>query len=291
MERTVMRKRIKDTKKYKGRKATIVATPEIEKKLNDLQLALPLTMSGKTKQEYRRVAIQLLSASRENPLQVKSKGKWTQCKTVVNWLKRKRDDETSIVPKEYVFWGLPDTWNVHEDTQNEILHEKHLDREQFRNFLSRLSEDERGQQLRRACRFAFYCGLRRSEVLALQEEYFKQENGMWVIMLPKRVAKGKKARKVPVPADQIDLIEEFTSFTITANYIVYELHKVAKTLGKERKWTFHSLRHSFATNFVKAGGDVRALQKILGHDRIETTTIYEHADINTASTRKLYGYE
>lgn len=49
--------------------------------------------------------------------------------------------------------------------------------------------------------------------------------------------------------------------------------------GNERqKYTFHALRHSFAVHFVKdhgdGGGDIRSLQRLLGHSSIETTEKY-----------------
>lgn len=40
--------------------------------------------------------------------------------------------------------------------------------------------------------------------------------------------------------------------------------------------TFHSLRHSFATNFIKAGGDPFILKSMLGHSSLNTTSIYIH---------------
>lgn len=42
--------------------------------------------------------------------------------------------------------------------------------------------------------------------------------------------------------------------------------------------SFHSLRHSFATNFIKAGGDAFVLKSMLGHSSINTTGIYIHME-------------
>jgi integrase len=41
-------------------------------------------------------------------------------------------------------------------------------------------------------------------------------------------------------------------------------------------FTFHDLRHTFASHFVMQGGSLRALQQILGHRKIETTMRYAH---------------
>ena len=39
---------------------------------------------------------------------------------------------------------------------------------------------------------------------------------------------------------------------------------------------FHILRHSFASHYVMSGGNILALQKILGHASIEMTLVYAH---------------
>jgi integrase/recombinase XerD len=44
-----------------------------------------------------------------------------------------------------------------------------------------------------------------------------------------------------------------------------------------RKFGLHKFRHTFATNFLRDGGDIRTLQKILGHSNLETTMLYVHA--------------
>lgn len=58
-------------------------------------------------------------------------------------------------------------------------------------------------------------------------------------------------------------------------------------LGESRGWLRQRgpriLKHSFATEYCRAGGNVRVLQAIMGHERLETTMIYVHlADLAIA---------
>ena len=54
------------------------------------------------------------------------------------------------------------------------------------------------------------------------------------------------------------------------------LKEIAELCGIKKLVTFHVARHSFATNFLRVGGKVELLQKILGHSNINETMIYVH---------------
>ena len=66
-------------------------------------------------------------------------------------------------------------------------------------------------------------------------------------------------------------LEHISSKTIT-NYFTSLKYKY----NLPENITFHSLRHSFATNFIKQGGDPFVLKSMMGHSSLNTTSIYIH---------------
>ncbi len=70
--------------------------------------------------------------------------------------------------------------------------------------------------------------------------------------------------------------QELFTTKISSQHVNRELKKISKLMGIQRNITFHISRHTFATNFLRAGGDIRELQNIMDHEDIKTTMIYVH---------------
>ena len=137
------------------------------------------------------------------------------------------------------------------------------------------------------------CGLRVSELvgLTLSQLYLNEE----CLLI---TGKGNKQRWVPINSRAIKLLENYISLIRTQipikpgneNYVflnhrgtklsrVYVfmiIKKAVESAGIRKTVSPHSLRHSFATELVQNGADLRAVQEMLGHSSITTTEIYTH---------------
>jgi len=63
---------------------------------------------------------------------------------------------------------------------------------------------------------------------------------------------------------------------ISAKTIWYAVHEAARRAGIKKKVSPHILRHSWATHLLERGTDLKAIQVLLGHVDLESTTIYLH---------------
>lgn len=130
--------------------------------------------------------------------------------------------------------------------------------------------------------FLFSCmtGLRISDVQKLKRSNFMDNYVSFVAKKSKKdqsIAMNMKAREI-VNHEPFLFEKKFAD-----QHINDELKKIMAILKIQKKVTFHVARHTFATSFLRAGGQVEKLQLLLGHSDIKQTMIYVHivqADAN-----------
>ena len=62
----------------------------------------------------------------------------------------------------------------------------------------------------------------------------------------------------------------------SASLLQREFRYAVARAGVQQHATVHSLRHAFATHLLRRGTDIRTLQALLGHSKIDTTMLYTH---------------
>ena len=130
------------------------------------------------------------------------------------------------------------------------------------------------------------CGLRRSEALDLTAKILPLRDTLRV------KGKGGKERDVPVlptaraavaryaalcPHDltaDTPLFRGVRGGPLNPRLVARAMEQVRMQLGLPASATPHALRHSFATHLLNAGGDLRAIQELLGHASLSTTQVY-----------------
>jgi site-specific recombinase XerD len=74
---------------------------------------------------------------------------------------------------------------------------------------------------------------------------------------------------------------------ISTNYLQAKIKRYREILGVNVPTSAHSLRHGFATYLAEAGANPAAIQVLLGHESLDTTTRYVHAsDLYAQKTQK-----
>ena len=136
-------------------------------------------------------------------------------------------------------------------------------------------------------------GLRISEALSLaRTEVPEPGTGDAITVL----GKGNKSRMVPVLPQVLELIAEYLALCpyrmpaegplfvgarggpLSPRIVQLAMARLRGALGLPETATPHALRHSFATHLLGRGGDLRAIQELLGHASLTTTQIYAGVD-------------
>jgi site-specific recombinase XerD len=80
----------------------------------------------------------------------------------------------------------------------------------------------------------------------------------------------------PLPSKDPEKTSKRTPTRLTPRSIERMIKTYAAKAGITKKVTPHVMRHSFATDLLSNGADIRSVQQLLGHASINTTQIYTH---------------
>jgi site-specific recombinase XerD len=138
------------------------------------------------------------------------------------------------------------------------------------------------------------CGLRAGEVVRLKVKHI--DSAQKIIRVEQ--SKGRKDRNVMLSPEMLDLlrqwwkarpprdnagtpVEERWLFPgrmrgqpMTTRQLNRLFHETAEAAGIKKSVTLHALRHSFATHLLERGTDIRIIQALLGHHKLDTTARY-----------------
>lgn len=141
---------------------------------------------------------------------------------------------------------------------------------------------------------AYGCGLRASEVVRLR--VCDIDRAQMIIRIVQ--SKGRKDRNVMLPEEVLDLLCEWwrerpvcydiglpsderwifpgygENAPLTTRQLSRLFHEAVAAAGITKRVSLHSLRHSFATHLLERGTDIRVIQALLGHDKLDTTARY-----------------
>lgn len=136
------------------------------------------------------------------------------------------------------------------------------------------------------------CGLRMSEALSLSRQDIETAKGSLRIR-----GKGRKERMVPLLPEVQEAVMDYIracpyhsgsghapvflgarGAELSATVFQRQIQRLRAYLGLPDSVTPHAFRHSFATHLLAGGGDLRAIQELLGHENLSTTQRYTHVD-------------
>ena len=143
--------------------------------------------------------------------------------------------------------------------------------------------------VRRAFMFSCFTGLRFSDVSSLTWGNIKQTSLGLVISL-RAMQKTGRSLNVPLNNSALEwmpernkqpLNQKVFAGLVTVGQCDRVLKQMAKAVGITKNVSFHTARHTFATNALAAGGDLYTVSKLLGHQSIESTQIYADVVMET----------
>ena len=156
----------------------------------------------------------------------------------------------------------------------------------------RLLEAAPGLKYKAAFSVAYGAGLRVSEVVALKVSDIDSER----MTLRVEQGKGQRDRYVMLSPQLLEVLREWQRAAqpwawlfpgqnpvnpMAARQLGRAVHAAAREAGIAKRVSPHTLRHSFATHLLEQNVDIRVIQVLLGHAKLETTALYTRVAVNT----------
>ena len=167
---------------------------------------------------------------------------------------------------------------------------------------ARLIHSARTLKHRTALSVAYGAGLRVSEVIALKVADIDSQR----MLLRIEQGKGQKDRYALLPPILLERLRTWWRHAHSAGQVLSggylfpgrdpldplstrqlnrAVHEAASAARIEKRVTMHTLRHSFATHLLEQGENIRTIQVLLGHKKLETTALY--TQVATETLRKV----
>ena len=156
----------------------------------------------------------------------------------------------------------------------------------------RLFEAAPGLKYKAAFGVAYGAGLRVSEVVALKVADIDSQR----MTLRVEQGKGQRDRYVMLSPQLLEWLREWWRAVrpqawlfpgqnpvnpMSARQLSRAVRAAAQTAGIAKRVSPHTLRHSFATHLLEQNVDIRVIQVLLGHAKLETTALYTRVAVNT----------
>ena len=147
----------------------------------------------------------------------------------------------------------------------------------------RLLERADGARNKAALAVAYGAGLRVSEVASLKLSDIDSKQ----MLLRVEQGKGGKDRNAMLSPRLLALLRDWWCVGQPATWLfpgrdpllpitTRQLYRVVREAAEEKRVSPHTLRHSFATHLLEQGVDIRVIQVLLGHAKLDTTARYAH---------------
>ena len=160
--------------------------------------------------------------------------------------------------------------------------------------VARLLNAAPGLKYKAALSVAYGAGLRAAEVTSLKVSDIDSKR----MIIRVEQGKGRKDRNVMLSPHLLALLRAWWQAArpkgwlfpgrnpvqpMTARQLNRACHAAAQAAGIERNVSLHTLRHSFATHLLEQNIDVRVIQVLLGHAKLDTTALYTRVATKTIS--------